>query len=261
MRQIVFGLSALVFCAGSAFAVPVMHVHDSSGNLATVDVQTGTVSVIGNMGAVFTDIAFDTSGDLYGITFTGLYSINPTTAVATFIGPTGLSGGNALVFDSNDTLYAASNNTLGIYTLNTGTGASTLLGNTGFASGGDLAIHSGKLFLASSTNQLVELNLADLPESQSVGPFGVGNVFGLATGDDGFLYGVAGTNIYTVNPLTGAATLAINYGGQGLGQAFGQSFTTEAVQGEIPPIPEPSTYVMMGLGLLGFGLMIRRRRG
>ena len=69
-----------------AHAVPVMHVDDSAGNLGTVDVATGNATVIGNMGVTMTDIAFSPSGQLFGLTFTGFYSINPTTAAATFIG-------------------------------------------------------------------------------------------------------------------------------------------------------------------------------
>ena len=48
-----------------------MHVHDGNGGLATVDVITGDVSLIGNMGIVMTDIAFDPTGALYGLSFGG----------------------------------------------------------------------------------------------------------------------------------------------------------------------------------------------
>ena len=59
--------------AGIAHAVPVMHVDDSSGILGRVDVATGSVSVIGNMGVVMTDIAFNPTGQLFGLSFTGFY--------------------------------------------------------------------------------------------------------------------------------------------------------------------------------------------
>jgi hypothetical protein len=39
-----------------------MHVHDSSGHLGTVDVVSGSVVTLGNMGVVMTDIAFQGLG-------------------------------------------------------------------------------------------------------------------------------------------------------------------------------------------------------
>jgi hypothetical protein len=55
------------------------------------------------------------------------------------------------------------------------------------------------------------------------------------------------TGIYSINLGTGAATLLGTYNGTLSG------LTVSAV-------PEPSTYAMMALGLLGVGLVVRRRR-
>ena len=62
-------------------------------------------------------------------------------------------------------------------------------------------------------------------DSEVVGPFGFGSVFGLATAE-GVLYGVGGTQIFGVDPTTGDGTLVLSYGGKALGQALGQSFIT-----------------------------------
>jgi len=246
MIRILAVASALAL-GSAATAAPIMHVHDSQGNLGTVDVATGNVTVIGNMGVVMTDIAFDPSGNLYGISFTNLYSINPGTAAATFIGGHGVPGGNALVFATDGTLYAAGFSGTNLYRINPANGATTDLGNMGFTSGGDLAFNAGKFYLADGLSRLVRIDLANLANTTLVGSFGVPSVFGLATGDDGLLYAVAGTTIYTVNTSTGAATNPVSFASQGLGTAFGQSFRTEAV-------PEPATLLLLSVMLLGLAV-------
>lgn len=246
-------LISFISISGVAFAGPIMHLHDSSGNLGTVDVQTGDVSVIGNMGSVMTDIAFDPSGNLYGVTFSGLYSIDASTATSSLIGNHGIVGGNALVFGSDGTLYGAGSNG-NLYNLDTTSGLGSSLGSMGFASGGDLAFNGSSFYMASSGGQLIDIDLSDLSNTAAVGNFGVSSMFGLATGDDGNLYGVAGTSIYSINLTNGAATSPVSFSGQGIGQAFGQSFFAESGAVEVP---EPGTMMLFATGLLG--LAIRRK--
>ena len=230
-------LLVLLFVAGQAVAGPVLYIDDSDGNLGTVDVQTGAVTVIGATGVVLTDIAFAPNGKLYGISFTDLYRINPTTAVATRIGAHGIAQGNALVFGDDGTLYAMGNGATDLYTVNLYTGVASVLADIGFESAGDLAFNDGELYLSSTTNDLIEFD-PDTFEVTDVGSFGFDNVYGLATGDDGVLYGVSGTQVFSVDTATGMGTFLSDYGGQGLLGANGTSFITEAKPVITSPLAE-----------------------
>lgn len=254
-KAIAAGLSFVLssfLCICNAVAAPILWVDDASGLLGRVDVATGAVTVVGNMGVVMTDIAFDPAGNLYGITFNSLYSINKTTAAVSLIGSFGPTL-NSLVFSSGGTLYAASNS---LYTLNKTTGAATLIGTGGgYNSSGDLAFSGGNLYLTSTTpaaDTLFRLSTTT-GVGTAVGAMGSGAFFGLASPDNAALLGVAGTNIYSVNPVTGASTLLIGYGGKGLGVANGSAFLSEA------GAPEPETVALLGLGLMAL-VMTRRKR-
>lgn len=115
-------LSSLL--GGVASASPILWVGDSDGTLGTVDVASGTATVVGEMPVTMTDIAFDPSGNLWGISFNQLYRIDKTTAGVALVGNLGISA-NSLVFGADGTLYAANTN---LYTLNTTTGAASLVG-------------------------------------------------------------------------------------------------------------------------------------
>jgi hypothetical protein len=248
------GAVAALAAAGAAIAAPELWIDDSAGRLGRVDVATGSVVVVGTMNVVMWDIAFDPLGNLFGVgNGNTLYRINPTNAATTFVGNLGATV-NSLVFAADGTLYGASN---ALFRINPSTGAATRIGNGGIAynSSGDLAFVGGNLLLSSSlpsADTLVRLNPATGVAS-SVGAMGIAQAYGLATSNNINLFGVSGTNIYTVNPATGAATAPINYGGRGLDVAFGTTFITE--------VPEPGTVATMlvGLGVVGW-LAHRRRR-
>ncbi|MDX2035789.1 MAG: PEP-CTERM sorting domain-containing protein [Isosphaeraceae bacterium] len=247
-------VSALLFSVGlsQAHAGPVLWIGDSTGRLGKVDVGTNTVSVVGGMGVVMTDLAFSPTGDLYGMSFTNLYKIDKSTGASTLIGAHGISGGNALVFGADGTLYGAGGALL--YSINTGTGAGSLLGNMGYSSGGDLAFQGGNLFLATSSN-LVQISLPSA-SGTLVGAFGGGRnlVYGMATAG-GILYGVNNTSIFSIDSATGAGTALINYGGQGLGNAYGTTFFAEAAS-----VPEPSTLAGFAVATC-FTIGLVRRKG
>ena len=232
-------------------------IDDSTGTIGKVDLTTGAVTLIGSAGVALTDIAFSPTGQLYGIDFNRLYSINSTTGAASLIGSTGQSL-NSLVFSAAGTLYSA--NTF-LYTLNTSTGAATAIGRGGeaYSSSGDLAFSGGNLYLSSlglGNDELVRLNTTT-GVGTFVGSLGLSAAYGLASSDGTNLYAVSGTRIFSVNVATGASTLLLDYGGHGLGFANGTAFFGEA--GGTAPVPEPGPLALMLAGLLSVGAVMRAR--
>jgi hypothetical protein len=269
------GLFWLLAAVSLAKASPFLWISDASGRIGIVDVANGAATIVGNAGVLLTDIAFDPAGNLWGVSFTNLYTVNRTTGVATNRGPLGVNGMNALVFASNGTLYGASSTSTNLYSINTTTGAATSLGSTGFVSAGDLAFHGGNLYLSSSTSQLVRVDIANPASSAAVGPIGFADVFGLATADNNVLYGATGNQVISVDPATGQGTSVATYAG-GLQTAYGTAFVTEAgappgpgpgpgpAPGSSAPIPTLSQWSLILLGLmlaaiaLGSGRLRRR---
>lgn len=231
-------LLALVALASPAGAqnVTELYTHDAQGQLAVVDVGSGQVTLVGDMGVEMSDIAFAQDGRLFGLTFTTLYEIDRRTAEVTEIGSHGIPGGNALVFGADGTLYGMGGTGTQLYEIDPATAASTALGNVGSFAAGDLAFVGGELYLASLSDELVRIDLGPPASGVAVGAFGFSAVYGLATSDAGVLYGVAGTEIFSVDPATGTGTFVSDYSGQGLDVAYGSSFVGESFQA-CPPAP------------------------
>jgi len=133
----------------------VFMVGDENGVLWRVNPVSGAAEPVGDMGVVMTDIAFAPSGDLYGISYTDLYRINPATAaVIEHVGPIAIGGqANALEFDRSGTLYVASIQSWSqgqLGTIDLATRQTTVLGSIGYPSDGDLAAAPDGTLLMSS---------------------------------------------------------------------------------------------------------------
>ncbi len=257
-NRLISVISAVTLGWAQANSATVLHVNDENGMLGTINADTGEVNFIGSLGVMLTDIAFDPFGNLYGISFNSLYSIDKDTATTTYIGEHGVYGGNALVFGNDGTLYAAGYSSGGLYTIDTSSGMGTNIGNVGVGSGGDLAFIGSDLYMSDLYSRLIRTDLTDtIPSNSTVaGVFDFNNVYGIATSGSGQAYGVADTTMFEFDPYTGATIRYIDVAGRGLGTIYGQSFFAEA--GAMDEVPLPSALALMGMSLMTlFG--VRRR--
>lgn len=228
---------------------PTLWISDQWGQLGTVNVQTGQVTIRGEMVTPMDDIAFDPEGHLFGVGRGVLYTIDPADGTSQPIGELGVQV-NSLVFDASGTLLAASDE---LYRLDPSTGRAQLLGSGGipYSSSGDLAFVNGLLTLSSTSPDSPDDILVLLDPTSgwgtALGSIGYPEVLGLATNDNQHLFGISGTQILAIDPATGAGRLLLDYAGQGLGRAYGSAFTQEAAQ---PPISQRISPWRFGLGAL-----------
>lgn len=100
---------------------------------SSYDLDTNSNTQIGILNYLnWEGLEFDpTSGVLYAITNNALYSIDPNTAMATLIGPTGIFP-TSLAIDGNGQMYSYDINNDNFYSLDKNTGESILIGPLGF---------------------------------------------------------------------------------------------------------------------------------
>lgn len=210
----------------------------TADRLYRISLSTGAATMIGALGptgGVFEDVeslAFDSSGNLFGIdddTKT-LVNINLTTGRASAVN--GLQGNTRLAVGANNVqdpsiafscagdLYGAARNSRSFYRVNTSTGAFEVIGAATLEGGiTDLAFAKGKMYGLGDT-MLYSINLSN-GQSSLVGAFGSGINFseggGLASDSTGQLWAVAErrnaqgqlqqSQFYRINSDNGSATL------------------------------------------------------
>ena len=284
----VIGVAAIVLAAignvGIARANTILWISDANGYIGQVDITAKTV-VAGSvhntgLGKPLTDIAF-VGDSLFGTTFSGLYSLNPTTGAATAIGSpytVGLGSMhegemNALV-GQGSSLLAASYATSSIYSLNPSNASATTFASSllGFGSAGDLAFH-GNMLYESGVDSSGNSHLLNVTTGGDIGYFHTTTttmfnmLYGLA--DDGnVMYAVNGKTIYSVNLANALLTPLFTYsdgvcprGTYCLAAANGMAFMqVDLVPQLATPLPGALPLFATGLGVLGFIGWRRKRK-
>ncbi|MFP5269718.1 PEP-CTERM sorting domain-containing protein [Coleofasciculus sp.] len=237
----------------------------SNGQVGTIDTATGNFTPFINSDPSFTDLALSTDGDLFGVTFSQLYSINQSQGVSSLIGGLGVNDINALGFSTNNQLYAAGTSG-NFYTVDTSSGNTSLVARiSGFSSSGDLVFNpDNNQFLATSRSSSTDtlLSIALDGTATQIGNIGFVDVFGLFF-EDGTLFGyTANRQQITINTNTGAGTFNQNVTGSS-GQIFGAASLPSTGPSTEPStsVPEPTSILsLLAVGVVGTASTLKRRQ-
>jgi hypothetical protein len=286
---------ALVLCAASASADPMVYVVNLFQQFGTVNLATGAFSPIGpTIPEGSAGLVPGLGGSLLTLTISGnLASINPATGVTTVIGPTGLGGNANSLAEVGGTVYATDLNN-NFYKVNTTTGAATLIGATGipavpaypfttnpdgsinlfdeslYGVGGDLYATFGAFELGDdgfTVTNTVDPNLYKIDPTSGVATLVSSTADHILSTVDvnGTLYAFQGTisstyNFFDPGPLIQVVTLDVTNGNTSvvtdLDPAAGAIFGASPV-----PTPEPASLALVGTGLAVLASQIRRHWG
>lgn len=281
---------ALSISAVACVAAPIMygglggHANGDSTNdgaLGIIDQNTGVVTIVGHPAGVarISGLAFDLNGNLYGATqgnfpfppvtppsSSALIEINP--ADGSLISDVGIITDHGTPINIADLAIQPKTGVLfGIrgpndglnqqgllYTIDKTTSAATLVGDTSSFFDSIAFGPDGTLYLSAANLDFMTGNIVD-PRLETLDPSNATELTSVPTAQfygalgarpsDGVIFAGNGDQhtLYTLNPTTGAQTVVGDTGRNFVGDI---DFLT--------PVPEPSTLVLFGLGMLALYL-------
>lgn len=203
-------------------------------SLYRVDPDTYAATKVGDFGLsglleVMTDLAIDGNGNLIGVTFSSVYSIDATTGHATQLSAGSLATQfNGLSFvpgTTGDILIGTDNADGNVYQVNSTTGATNVIGSMGgsYVSSGDVVSVDGfgtvQTVPGSSHDVLVRLAPGTFAATPIGTNTGFDKIYGLGFWK-GKVFGFTYTGqIITIDPMTGVGTQVASGGPQWNGAA------------------------------------------
>ena len=257
-----------------------------STEVGTIDPATGAYTPFSSSGLQLTDIALDTSNQLYGVTYDQLYKLNPGINTQGIIGNLGVTGINGLAFDNNNNLFGLGGRSTatgvgnpGFYSISTSTGTASLISNLGalaptaFGNGAATNGDSSDLIFNPSTGRFFAVSGNTNAQLFSIGLDGSTTTIGTGTGfdfisgltlDGGILRGyTTNKNQITIDPTTGVGAFDRQVSGivlqlDGSNASIGGAASTLSVTA----VPEPSSapgFVFLGI-CFGARLLLKRKQ-
>jgi hypothetical protein len=232
-------------------ADPLAYVGYGGGSFGTIDLTTGTVTLLGSLGQTPAGLGVF-GGTLYAESYNAagtLYTVDTSNGALTAIGNSGvdyLGGFGSTLTGLYGVGYASGGSTLDVFSINPSNGSATDLGSTGLTLGSwrDISTNSNTLYFGNGPD-LYSLSLIN-GSATLIGPYGGSAQMGSLVTIGGTLYGADDVNdvISTINPATGAATAGSSSGGSVWGLA------PDPLPAASPsPTPEPATWSFLGVGL------------
>ncbi len=283
-KGMIFGATfAVAGFAAAPASVLTLVMSDAAGNLGAVDVNTGQVGILHNMGVAYEGLAFDPLGNLYGVTATDLHQIDVIAGTSSSLGAHGIQNAVGMipfphpgVFDAQfDTIPAelqvlTSNGDvhniapdLSIFQIASGQIVNALaFGTSDFAVGGFVWDGGWTISVEGSfTGFNVSPGDPNFDYLTDTTTNGIGfldqtafdQVTAMATSaSSAIVYGISGTTIFD----TATGNVINDFGGQGLGAPVGAVFPTENGGRDIPlptvPVPAAIWPMLGALGVIGW---------
>ncbi len=260
--------AAFLLTAGAANAGVLYALDNGNDTLVAIDTLSLAVSTVGTLGTnvSFGGLAYDPYSDtMYmvgGRNNNNLFTLDRGTGAATLLGSHGVNDIFGLAFDTrNNVLYGSQfSGGSGLYSLSLTDGSATIINGSMNAGIGGLSydwMNDRLVGMSDGAGDIYEIDrLTGAQSLLSNGPF---------VNDSGFTYDPDldlywdvdySGNLYSYDPNNGfARTTRLT----GLGNFDGMSYLTSAGNQSSEDVPVPASILLLGAGLLGLGLVRRRK--